>query len=140
MLLLLVVVVALSVVGASTVRRGWPTTSGTVALPGLDGQVSVVRDAHGIPQVYADTPADLFRAQGFVTAQDRFFEMDLRRHVASGRLAELVGKAGVDTDKVVRTLGWRKVAEASLPKLAPTTRQYLAAYAEGVNDCLLYTS
>ncbi len=135
-LLLLVVVVALSVVGASTVRRGWPTTSGTVALPGLDGQVSVVRDAHGIPQVYADTPADLFRAQGFVTAQDRFFEMDLRRHVASGRLAELVGKAGVDTDKVVRTLGWRKVAEASLPKLAPTTRQYLAAYAEGVNDYL----
>jgi len=68
-----------------------------------------------------------------VAAQDRFFEMDLRRHVTSGRLSELVGKDGVQTDRVIRTLGWRRVAEAELPTLASTTRQYLQAYADGVN-------
>lgn len=134
--LVILALVVVAVVGTSTVRRGWPATGGTLAMPGLDGSVTVVRDAHGIPQIYADTAADLFRAQGFVTAQDRFFEMDLRRHITAGRLAELVGKAGVDTDKVIRTLGWRKVAEDSLPKLAPASRRYLSAYAEGVNAYL----
>ena len=90
----------------------------------------------GVPDIYASNAVDLFRAQGFVAAQDRFFEMDLRRHITAGRLAELVGKAGLDTDKVVRTMGWRQVAEEELPRLAPATRRYLSAYADGVNDYL----
>ena len=69
-------------------------------------------------------------------AQDRFFEMDLRRHITAGRLSELVGKGGLETDKVIRTLGWRRVAEAELPTLKPETRQYLQAYADGVNAYL----
>lgn len=128
--------VAAGIFGVALVRRSWPQTSGEIALDGLDGRVSVLRDGLGVPQLYADSPRDLFRGQGFVTAQDRFFQMDYRRHVASGRLAELVGAAGVANDSVIRTLGWRAVAEAELPLLAPATRQYLTAYAEGVNDYL----
>ena len=62
--------------------------------------------------------------------------MDLRRHITAGRLSELVGEAGVETDRVIRTMGWRRVAEQELPKLAPETRQYLQAYADGVNAYL----
>ncbi len=134
--LLVVVLVAGGLLGAGIVRRPWPQASGQIALDGLTSRVTVLRDARGVPQIYADDPVALFRAQGFVAAQDRFFEMDLRRQVASGRLAELVGRAGLDSDRVVRTFGWRAVAEAELPKLAPATRQYLGAYAEGVNDYL----
>src|SRR6476619_3918545 len=95
------------------VRRPFAQVSGSAALPGLSGKVSVMRDDQGIPQLYADTADDLFRAQGYVHAQDRFFEMDFRRHVTAGRLSELVGvdADALEADKVVRTLGWRRVAE-----------------------------
>ena len=118
------------------VRHSFPTYDGTIELNGLDAEVSVVRDTNGIPQIYADTPADLFAAQGYVHAQDRFFEMDFRRHVTSGRLTELFGETALETDKFVRTLGWRRVAEKELPLLSPTTRQYLDDYARGVNAYL----
>ncbi len=132
-LVLAVIAVAVAI---SLVRRPFPSTDGDVAVPGLTGKVTVLRDARGVPQIYADTTQDLFRAQGFVAAQDRFFQMDLRRHVTSGRLAELVGPDGVESDKVIRTMGWRRVAEAELPTLAPRTRQILQAYADGVNAYL----
>ena len=134
--LVVVALVAAGGFGASAVRRAWPQTSGTIALEGLGGTVSVARDERGIPTITADNATDLFRAQGFVAASDRFFEMDLRRHIGSGRLAELVGSAGLAPDQAVRTMGWRKVAEAELPTLAPNTRLYLGAYADGVNDYL----
>ncbi|MDX6294141.1 MAG: penicillin amidase [Kribbellaceae bacterium] len=122
--------------GVFVVRHSIPTYDGTVQLPGLDADVEVVRDANGIPQIYADRPSDLFAAQGYVNAQDRFFEMDFRRHVTSGRLSELVGKDALQTDKFVRTMGWRRVAEKELGLLSPATRQYLDDYARGVNAYL----
>jgi penicillin amidase len=134
--LVVVVVLALVAVGIlaiSTVRRSFPQTAGELRVEGLTSSVSVVRDERGVPTIYADNAADLFRAQGFVSAQDRFFEMDLRRHVTAGRLSELVGEGGVASDRVIRTMGWRRVAEKELPTLAPETRQYLQAYADGVN-------
>ncbi|GAB2470436.1 penicillin acylase family protein [Xylanimonas ulmi] len=120
------------------VRRPLPQTSGTAQVAGLTGDVRVVRDERGVPQIYADDAEDLFRAQGFVAAQDRFFEMDYRRHVTAGRLAELVGNVpeAIDADKVVRTFGWRRVAEQELALLEPETRAYLQAYADGVNAYL----
>ncbi|HZX07326.1 penicillin acylase family protein [Kribbella sp.] len=118
------------------VRHSFPTYDGTIDLEGLDGDVNVVRDANGIPQIYADTPADLFAAQGYVAAQDRFFEMDVRRHITAGRLSELFGKTALETDKFIRTLGWRRTAEKELPLLSPSTRQYLDDYARGVNAYL----
>jgi penicillin amidase len=132
------VVVALVVAFVATVvvvRRPFPTQDGSLALPGLSGPVTVARDDHGIPQIYASTPDDLFRAQGYVQAQDRFFQMDFRRHVTAGRLSELVGDdaTALQADKVVRTLGWRRVAQQELDQAAPATRRYLDDYAQGVN-------
>ncbi|MFD1247224.1 penicillin acylase family protein [Nocardioides ginsengisoli] len=118
------------------VRQSWPQTSGTLRLSALEGSVQVIRDSSGIPQIYADTTHDLMLAQGFVAAQDRFFEMDVRRHATAGRLSEMFGKAGLESDLVVRTLGWRQIAEEELPLLSPATRSALDAYAEGVNAYL----
>ena len=119
-----------------TIHRSFPQTSGRITVAGLSKDVTVQRDRWGIPQIYADTPEDLMRAQGYVHAQDRFWEMDFRRHVTAGRLSELFGKTTLDTDKVVRTMGWRRVAGQELPLLAPETRRYLEAYSQGVNDWL----
>jgi penicillin amidase len=134
---LLVVVLVVAFVGTVVVvRRPFPAQDGSLSLPGLTAPVTVVRDDHGIPQIYAAGADDLFRVQGYVQAQDRFFEMDFRRHVTAGRLSELVGKddTALQADKVVRTLGWRRVAEQELAQADPTTRRYLDDYARGVND------
>ncbi|WP_306365772.1 penicillin acylase family protein [Nocardiopsis sp. CC223A] len=133
-----IVVLALvgALLGVWTVRRSFPQTSGEIALPGLNAEVTVLRDEYGVPHVYADDAHDLFMAQGFVHAQDRFWEMDFRRHVTSGRTAELFGEAQVDTDVYLRTMGWRRVAEQEYDLLAPDTKGYLDAYAAGVNAWL----
>lgn len=133
---LVVVLVAGFALAFTAVRRPFPNHSGEIAIAGLSGPVEVLRDERGVPHIFADTADDLAMAQGYVHAQDRFFEMDLRRHATAGRLAELVGAAGVDSDKVVRTLGWRQVAEQELPMLEPRTRRLLQAYADGVNAYL----
>ncbi|WP_340536932.1 penicillin acylase family protein [Nocardioides sp. GXZ039] len=133
---LALVLVATLLTGVVLVRRSFPQTEGEIAVPGLSGDVEVIRDEHGIPQIYADTTEDLMRAQGFVHAQERFFEMDVRRHATAGRLAELFGEDAVETDAYVRTMGWRRVAEAELPLLDPSTRVALDAYSAGVNAYL----
>ena len=127
---------ALTSVGVGSVRTSFPEMSGRITLPGLTAPVEVLRDGYGVPQIYADTAEDLFLAQGYVHAQDRFYEMDFRRHVAAGRLSELYGPSQVETDAYVRTLGWRRVAEEELALLAPSTRRALDAYAAGVNAYL----
>jgi penicillin G amidase len=136
------VVVVLVIAGTATaywtIRRSFPQTEGTIDVPGLGSAVTVVRDGSGIPQVYADSAADLFFAQGYVQAQDRFFEMDFRRHLAAGRLAEMFGRDALETDEVVRTMGWRRVAQAELPLLSPTTRSYLESFSAGVNAYLAH--
>jgi penicillin amidase len=131
-----VAALVVSMVVLSLVRRSFPQTEGEITVPGLSAKVDVLRDDRGIPQIYGDSVTDIAKAQGFVHAQDRFFEMDLRRHITSGRLSELVGDAGLETDKVIRTMGWRRIAEAELPTLKPSTRTYLQAYADGVNAYL----
>ncbi len=117
-------------------RQPLPQTSGELDVAGLQSSVTVVRDEHGIPQLYGDSVADLMRAQGFVHAQERFFEMDVRRHVTAGRLSELFGDTTVETDTFIRTLGWREVAEREVALLDPDTRAAFEAYADGVNAYL----
>ncbi|MFG2560002.1 penicillin acylase family protein [Streptomyces sp. NPDC048496] len=121
----------------TTVRASYPQTNGSIKIDGLAGNVDVKRDSHGIPQLYADSDADLFRAQGFVQAQDRFWEMDVRRHMTAGRLSEMFGSGQVDTDAFLRTLGWRKVAQEEYDTvLSADTKKNLQAYADGVNAYL----
>ncbi|WP_460810782.1 penicillin acylase family protein [Nocardioides salsibiostraticola] len=135
-----VVVLSMVLVSLTTayvvVHRPLPQTSGSLDLEGLESTVRVVRDDAGIPQIYADTADDLMLAQGFVHAQDRFFEMDVRRHATAGRLAEIFGADAVESDSYVRTMGWRRVAERELPLLDPETRAALDAYSAGVNAYL----
>jgi penicillin G amidase len=133
---LVLAVLAGLLVGVVVVRKPFPQTDGEIQVPGLGAEVTVYRDAHGIPQVYADSAADLFYAQGFVQAQDRFWEMDVRRHITSGRLAELLGEDALETDMYIRTMGWRRVAEKELALLEPETVSYLEAYSAGVNAYL----
>jgi penicillin amidase len=134
-LILVLVLAAAGLVGWS-VARPLPTTTGTLDVPGLQASVEVLRDERGVPQIYADTPHDLFLAQGYVHAQDRFYEMDVRRHITAGRLSELFGASQVPTDTFVRTLGWRRVAEQEAALTSPATRASLQAYADGVNAYL----
>lgn len=122
--------------GVWTVTRSFPTLSGNLKLSGLDADVTVYRDDAGIPQIVAETANDLFVAEGYVHAQDRFWEMDFRRHVTSGRLSELFGESQVGTDTFIRTLGWRAVAEQEVKLLDPTSLGYYEAYARGVNEYL----
>ncbi|MDJ0339300.1 penicillin acylase family protein [Cryobacterium sp. PH31-O1] len=140
LLIAFVVVVGLVLVSAGlgvyTVTRSFPTLAGTVDIAGLTDRVTVTRDTAGIPQITAKTAADLFIAEGYVHAQDRFWEMDFRRHVTSGRLSELFGASQVGTDTFVRTLGWRTVAEQEVALLDPVTLGYYQAYADGVNAYL----
>lgn len=133
-----IVVVALIAVGfvAYTAQRSFPQLSGAVKAAGLEAEVTVQRDVLGIPTITADSPGDLFFAQGYVHAQDRFWEMDFRRHVTSGRLSEMFGESQLGTDKFLRTLGWHDIARQEVDALDATERAYYDAYADGVNAYL----
>ncbi|WP_330305173.1 MULTISPECIES: penicillin acylase family protein [unclassified Streptomyces] len=143
---LFLIVLVLAIIGGvafgaywsiSTVRASFPQTKGSITLDGLSGPVDVKRDGNGIPQIYASSDEDLFMAQGFVQAQDRFYEMDVRRHMTSGRLSEMFGKDQVKNDEFLRTLGWDRVAKKEYDtKLSASTKKYLQAYAKGVNAYL----
>lgn len=137
---LVLALVVTALFATALVRRPLPQVSGDVEVPGLSASVTVLRDGAGVPHVYADTPADLALAQGYVTAQERFFQMDVRRRSASGTLAALVGEGAVMGDRVARTLGLRRVAARELGLLSPATRTFLEAYADGVNAYLAQSS
>ncbi|HET9521812.1 MAG TPA: penicillin acylase family protein [Candidatus Limnocylindrales bacterium] len=113
--------------------RALPQTDGQLKVPGLEEPVTVLRDAAGIAQIYAETPHDLFLAQGYVHAQDRLWQMEVWRHISSGRLSELFGRSTLDQDRFIRTLGWRQAAERDLEALSTESLDALDAYAEGVN-------
>jgi penicillin amidase len=135
-ILLVVVVIAVAalsgIVGAITIRA-LPQQDGAIQVPGLASSVTVLRDANGIVNIYAESPADLFAAQGYVHAQERLWQMEVWRHISSGRLSELFGKTTLDQDRFIRTLGWRKAAEQDFAQLAAGPRGALDAYTQGVN-------
>lgn len=134
--ILAVVAVSVALFVTWTIQRSFPQTSGEITLDGLHATATVQRDELGIPTITASSTDDLFFAQGFTHAQDRFFEMDFRRHVTAGRVAEMFGESQAATDAFLRTLGWRKVAEQEVEALDETTRSYYEAYAAGVNAYL----
>ena len=113
--------------------KSFPQIDGELKLAGLDGPVDIYRDEMGVPHIYASTTHDLFFAQGYVHAQERFWQMDFWRHIGSGRLSEMFGEGQLDTDKFLRTLGWRQIAEQEYAELNATSKAILDAYVEGVN-------
>ncbi|MCA1053617.1 penicillin acylase family protein [Rossellomorea aquimaris] len=116
------------------VEKSLPTTTGTITVKNLTGNVSVIRDDQGVPHISADNEKDLFMAQGYIQAQDRLFQMDLSRRQASGRLSEIIGEKTIDRDKFFRTLGLRRAAEVSYTMYPDETKQILEWYADGVNQ------
>ena len=118
---------------AAVVRRPLPRRHGRVPLPGLDADVQVVVDTWGVPHVYAGSMTDLVRAQGYLHAQDRLWQLEVNRRIVAGRMAEVVGEVAVPLDRWMRTLSLRHVAEQEPALLSDEVRGLLEAYAQGVN-------
>ena len=116
--------------------RPLPTIDGDERLLGLHERAEVLRDGFGVPHIYAANDYDLFFLQGFVTAQDRLWQMDLYRRAAAGRLAEILGEPGLESDRFMRTLGLARAAALDRAVISASTLAVLQAYADGVNKFL----
>lgn len=136
-LLTLLILAVLAGVGAYIWQRGsLPRAAGEITLPGLQHRVQVERDADGLVTIVAENERDALFALGFVHAQDRLFQMDLTRRLGAGRLSEVVGASTLSLDRVMRTLGLARVAEANVAQLSVDALAALEAYADGVNAFL----
>ena len=134
--LLWIAAILLSVVATAIwwfVYRPLPQMDGSVAVPGLHGEVTVERDNWGVPHIRASSLEDLAEAQGYVTAQDRLWQMDLLRRAARGQLSEVLGPATLAIDKDFRVLNFGRAAGRDLEMMSPEVRNALEAYARGVN-------
>ena len=110
-----------------------PQLDGRLQVKGLSAAVKVTRDSHGVPAIEASTLDDLFLAQGYVTAQDRLWQMDVMRRFAAGELSEILGEDTLKIDREQRILGLRAAAKKGLQTASPRDRAYFEAYARGVN-------
>ncbi len=136
LIFLMAVVVLVGVYAFLTVRSSYPQLNGELEVSALDAAVTVHRDPFGVPHIFAGSTADLFRAQGYVEAQDRFFQMDFWRHIGAGRLGEMFGESQVETDRFLRALGFESLARAELELMPEDSLQVLEWYAAGVNAYL----
>lgn len=129
---------ALSASGCAVVgaMRG-PNVGGVQVVTGLTAPVRVVRDDNGIPYIFASNTPDVIRAQGFVTAQHRLFQIEGYRAMANGRLAEAVGPGGLNNDRQIRLIGLRRNAERHARLLSAEARDFLSWYAQGMNSYIV---
>lgn len=134
--LIAVLILFALVLGIWFVRRPWPKTDGRLTIAPLSERVEVIRDEYGIPHIYAGNDRDLMIAQGYVHAQDRFWQMEVNRRIGNGTLGEMVGEGGIGFDRFIRTVGLRRMAEKSWVAFDDDTRGLLEAYADGVNAYL----
>ena len=134
-LLVLVVVFVAGLAGYAfyVVTSALPQLDGRLVLNGLQAPVKVTRDAHGVPTIEAASLDDLFFAQGFITAQDRLWQMDVMRRYAGGELSEILGRDTLKIDREHRILGLRATAKKNLEIASPRDRAFFDAYARGVN-------
>ncbi len=129
-------VVATVLLGGATlgvlVSRNLPDLS-FPGIPGLRGSVTVAFDDRGVATVTAADTGDAYRAQGYLTARERLFQMELQRRLAGGELAEIFGRATLPSDRLHRIYGFSRVAEAAVPLLPAEEREELAALTDGIN-------
>lgn len=135
--LLVCLVIVLASAAVIYIGQVLPQTSGSLAVAGLQQRVYVARDTMGVPHITAQTAHDVFFTQGYVTAQDRLFQMEFNRRVAGGELASMFGAGDnnslIAADEFLRTLGFYQSAQVELNHLDPAVRTELQAYADGVN-------
>lgn len=132
----LALILLVPLAGYFWLRTSLPLTNGTVRVAGVDGPIEIVRDADGVPHIFATTDHDAFYALGYVHAQDRLWQMEMNRRIGAGRLSELLGEATLSIDKFQRTMGYYRTAQGDLAAIEPRSRQALEAYAAGVNQWL----
>ena len=130
--LIAIALIAAVLTGYVWLRGSLPVLDGERDLPGLSAQVTIERDAKGVPTIQGANRSDVARATGFLHGQDRFFQMDLSRRSAAGELAELIGPAMLAHDRRVRVHRFRALAQQSLERLEPQERTIFEAYTEGV--------
>lgn len=135
---LVIAIMVLAVGGTLWLKREMratlPQLDGQVHVAGLSAPVMVRRDEHGVPHIEAANLDDLFTAQGYVAAQDRLWQMDMARRMASGDVSEILGASYVKHDRMERVLLIRETAEKMVASLSPKDRRYFEDYAKGVND------
>ncbi len=134
-LVIAVVVLAAGAAAAAVwvARRALPVVDGTVRVTGVSGPVEVVRDRWGVPHVFAATDDDAYFALGYVTAQDRLFQMELNRRLAQGRLSEMFGPTTVKVDRLFRTMDFAGTGRRMMAAARPEAVEAARAYARGVN-------
>ena len=120
-------------------RRSLPLTAGTLKLEGLQAAVEVVRDADGVPHIYARNDLDLYKSLGFVHAQERLWQMEMQRRVARGTLAEVFGPSAISSDRFLRTVGLYRAAENASERLPAETKAVVDAYVAGINQYISQT-
>jgi penicillin amidase len=113
-----------------------PEHEGTLIVPSISRPVQIVRDEAGVPTITAQTETDALFALGYAHAQDRLWQIEFNRRIGQGRISELVGPAGVETDRFLRTLGVYRRAQAIARELDPQTRALVDAYCAGINAYL----
>ncbi len=130
----LAIVVALAVVAVYTfLRRSLPQMDGTVTVSGISAPIEIVRDADSVTHVFGRTKLDAYYGLGYAHAQDRLWQMEFQRRLGMGRLSEIFGRASLNTDRFLRTLGTNRAARSAWDGLAPDAKTQLNAYVAGVN-------
>lgn len=126
-----IVVIVLSI---RLAQDSLPQTDGTIKLYGLRSSCKIYRDDFGVPHIIARNEEDLFFALGFVHAQDRLWQMEFNRRVATGNLSEIFGERTIRSDKFYRTIGLHQIAEKIATNLSPESRNLLFHYIAGINN------
>ncbi len=140
----LVVTAAVLILVLATITTAWglaflrplPTIDGEQRLLGLHERAEVLRDTYGVPHLFAADEHDMVYLQGYVTAQDRLWQMDLYRRAAQGRLAEILGEPGLESDRFMRTVGLARAAALDLSVASAAALDDLQWFADGVNKFL----
>jgi penicillin amidase len=117
-------------------RHPLPKTRGSIAVKGLESQLTISRDRFGVPRIEAHSETDLCFGHGFCVGQDRLWQLEFYRRVASGRIAEFAGRDGLKPDRLMRTLGLKRIADREVATISSKGRAYLEAYAAGVNAAI----
>lgn len=136
-LLTIFLTITVVVFGFYSYRRPLPQTDGTLSVPGLRDNVTIYRDAWGVPHIYAANAHDLFFAQGYTHAQDRWWQMEMSRHIGHGRLSAILGEDFVESDQIIHTLGWNRIAAVRLANTSPEALATLEAFSAGVNAYIM---
>jgi len=133
---LLLLATAGLLLGYVYLRQSLPRLEAEIQVSGIGAAVEILRDRYGVPHIFAAAERDAHFALGFVHAQDRLWQLEMNRRIGAGRLSELIGAGGLETDRFMRTLGLRRAAQANHAHLDEDARATLDAYAAGVNAFL----